>query len=60
MLVSKNKPLHIDVHVNGADTVVVSNNLQPRETAVPSTRIGLNNIIKRYWLVSGRRGECMQ
>lgn len=54
-VISKNKPLHIDVHVNGADTVVVSNNLQPRETTVPSTRIGLNNIIKRYWLVSGRQ-----
>lgn len=53
-VISKNKPLHIDVHVNGDNTVVVSNNLQPRETAVPSTRIGLNNIIKRYWLVSGR------
>jgi two-component system, LytTR family, sensor kinase len=53
-VISKHKPLHIDVHINGNDTVVVSNNLQPRETSVTSTRIGLNNIIKRYWLVSGR------
>lgn len=54
-VISKNKPLHIDVHVNGNNTVVVSNNLQLRDTAVPSTKIGLTNIIKRYWLVSGQQ-----
>jgi two-component system, LytTR family, sensor kinase len=53
-VVSKSKPLHIDVHVNGNNTIVVSNNMQPRESAEPSTKIGLSNISKRYWLVSGR------
>jgi len=53
-VISKTKPLHIDVHVNGNNTVVVTNNLQLRDSAVPSTKIGLTNIIKRYWLVSGQ------
>ncbi len=53
-VISKAKPLFIDVHVNGNNTVVVSNNMQPRDTPVSSTRIGLNNIKKRYWLVSGQ------
>ncbi len=54
-VVSKSKPLHIDVHLNGDNTIVVSNNMQPRESAEPSTKIGLANISKRYWLVSGRQ-----
>lgn len=53
-VVSKTRPLHIDVHVNGNNTIIVSNNLQPRESADSSTKIGLSNIMKRYLLVSGR------
>ena len=53
----KSRPLHIDVHVNGSNTLVVTNNLQLRESVDNSTRIGLNNIIKRYMLVSGRQVE---
>lgn len=56
-VVSKNRPLHIDVHLNGNNTLVVSNNLQLRESVDHSTKIGLNNIIKRYLLVSGRNVE---
>lgn len=53
-IVSRNKPLHIDVHINGTDTIVVSNNLQSRETVERSSQVGLNNIRKRYMLVSNR------
>lgn len=56
-VVSKSRPLHIDVHVNGNNTLIVSNKLQPRESVDKSTRIGLNNIIKRYMLVSDRKVE---
>ena len=52
--ISRTKPLHIDVHVNGNNTIVVTNNLQVRQPVEQSTAIGLNNIIKRYMLVSGR------
>ncbi|WP_462255278.1 sensor histidine kinase [Ferruginibacter sp.] len=53
-VVSKTKPLHIDVHINGNNSIVVSNNLQLRQSVDNSTKIGLANIIKRYQLVSGK------
>lgn len=53
-IVNRNKPLHIDIHANGSQTLVVKNNLQPRQMVEPSTRIGLQNIKKRYELISGR------
>lgn len=59
-VVSKTRPLHIDVHVNGNNSIIVSNNLQPRESVEGSTKIGLTNIIKRYLLVSGREVEVVK
>ncbi len=56
-IVSKNRPLQIVVHINGNNTIVVSNNLQLRESVDNSTKIGLANIVKRYLLVSGRTVE---
>ncbi|HEY6503570.1 MAG TPA: histidine kinase [Chitinophagaceae bacterium] len=53
-IVSRNKPLHIDIHANENEVLVVKNNLQPRQVSEPSTQIGLQNIIKRYELISGR------
>jgi two-component system, LytTR family, sensor kinase len=53
-VVSRNKPLHIDVHANGNHTLVIRNNLQPRVGVEPSSRIGLQNIRKRYELICGR------
>lgn len=53
-VVSKHKPLVIDIHSNGNNTIVVSNNLQLRDSVEHSTKIGLANIVKRYLLVSGR------
>jgi two-component system, LytTR family, sensor kinase len=48
------KQLHILLHANGSNTLEVSNNLQLREVVENSTEIGLQNIIKRYMLVSGK------
>lgn len=56
-VVSRSRPLHIQVHANGNNSIVVSNNLQLRDSVDNSTKIGLNNIIKRYRLVSGRNVE---
>lgn len=53
-VVSRNKPLHIEIHSNENNTLVVKNNLQLRPIAEPSGRIGLQNIRKRYELISGR------
>ena len=51
---SRTKPLHIDLHTNGNQTLVVSNNLQLRDIVENSTEIGLQNIMKRYLLVGER------
>ncbi len=53
-VVSRHRPLHIHVHANGNNTIEVTNNLQSRESVERSTQVGLNNIRKRYLLVSGR------
>ncbi len=50
-VVSKSKPLSIDVWVEG-ETLVVENNIQPKSTQLPSTKLGLQNIQKRYELIS--------
>jgi len=53
-VVSSGKPLNIDIHTNGNQTLVIRNNLQPRIMSEPSTRMGLDNIRKRYELISGQ------
>ena len=53
-VVSRQRPLMIDVHSNGNNTVVISNNLQAKQTVERSTGIGLQNILKRYQLVSNK------
>lgn len=53
-VVSRQKPLQIDIHTNGNQTLVIKNNLQPRMLKESSTRIGLENIRKRYELISGK------
>jgi two-component system, LytTR family, sensor kinase len=54
-IASKARPLHISLHSNGHDTLVVSNNLQLRETVENSTQIGLQNIMKRYEIITGHK-----
>ena len=54
-VVSRQKPLCINIHVNGNNSIVVSNNLQTKLTIERSSGIGLRNIIKRYSLVSDRQ-----
>ena len=59
-IVSRSKPLQISIHGNGNQTLVVSNNLQPRQTVEDSMRIGLQNIHKRYSIISGRNVEVIK
>ncbi len=47
-ILSRNKPLHIQLHANGNDRIDIVNNLQYRQSTEPSTGIGLRNIVKRY------------
>ena len=49
-------PLRIQINKEG-DFIVVSNNLNLRETPETSTKQGLNNIARRYELISGTKIE---
>ncbi|MBI1344378.1 MAG: hypothetical protein GC171_15765 [Terrimonas sp.] len=53
-IVSRSKPLVIELHANGNQTLVVRNNLQPRAQQEFSNQIGLKNIMKRYELISDK------
>jgi hypothetical protein len=52
-IVSAKKPLRVRVSVDGG-RLVVANNLQRKTVAVPSSRVGLENLGKRCVLVTGR------
>ncbi|MEW7280208.1 histidine kinase [Aquimarina sp. 2201CG1-2-11] len=52
-IVSKAKPLLITVAIK-ADNLLVSNKIQVKSTQMPSTKIGLKNIEKRYQLISNK------
>ncbi|MGB5818377.1 MAG: histidine kinase [Saonia sp.] len=50
-VVSKAKPLLIHVRVKD-NHLVVGNKMRPKSTQLPSTKVGLKNIEKRYTLIS--------
>ncbi len=58
-VVSTQDPLHIEVSVEKGDRLVVKNNLQPKKQALPSTKIGLENIKNRYRLLTKMEVEVI-
>jgi hypothetical protein len=54
-VLSKNKPLVIDIFTTAGNKLVVNNNLQRRTIKGPSNRIGLDNIRTKYGLL-GQNG----
>lgn len=59
-VLSKNKPLSIDIFTTAANRLVVSNNLQRRTKKGPSNRIGLDNIRTKYELLRQRGFQVME
>ncbi|WP_442266498.1 sensor histidine kinase [Tenacibaculum sp. ZS6-P6] len=55
-IVSKAKPLIVSVKTK-ENQLIVSNKIQKKSTQLPSTKIGLKNITKRYSLVSDKAIE---
>jgi len=51
-VLSKNKPLVIDIFTTAGNKLIVSNNLQLRTIKVPSNKIGLDNIKTKYELLN--------
>ncbi len=53
-IVSRGKPLTVELFLEGEEWVVVRNTLQRKSQRQPSTRIGLSNIRSRYRYLSRR------
>lgn len=47
-IISKSKPLRIQVSTKGDQYLVVKNNIQKKNQIMPSTKVGLENIRNRY------------
>lgn len=59
-VLSKNKPLVIDIFTMAGNKLVVNNNLQRRTVKAPSTRIGLDNIKAKYKLLGQTGFQVME
>lgn len=57
-VVSRAKPLEINVEIRN-DFIVVTNKIQKKSTQLPSTKMGLKNIEKRYTLISDKSVEIV-
>jgi len=57
-VVSRAKPLEVTIGVKD-DYVVVDNKIQVKSTQLPSTKVGLKNIEKRYALITGKSIEII-
>jgi len=59
-VLSRNKPLTIDIFTTAGNKLVVSNNLQLRAIKAPSNRIGLENIKTKYELLKQPGFQVLQ
>jgi two-component system, LytTR family, sensor kinase len=59
-VLSKNKPLVIDIFTTAANRLVVNNNLQRRTVKVPSNKVGLDNIKAKYSLLKQPGFQVME
>ncbi len=55
-VISKAKPLLINVAIRD-NKLFINNKMEPKSTQLPSTKVGLANIEKRYMLISGKSIE---
>ena len=57
-IISRAKPLEININIKD-DYIIVDNIIQKKSTQLPSTKVGLKNIEKRYALISDRSVEIV-
>jgi two-component system LytT family sensor kinase len=53
-VISKSNPLSIEVYVDNGKSIVVKNNVKPKQALERSTKTGLSNIRKRYQYLGNR------
>jgi LytS/YehU family sensor histidine kinase len=59
-VLSKNKPLTIDIFTTAGNKLVVNNNLQKRSIKAPSNNVGLQNIKAKYELLKQPGFQVME
>lgn len=59
-VLSKNKPLIIDIFTTAGNKLVVNNNLQRRTVKAPSNKVGLENIRTKYTLLKQPGFQVME
>lgn len=59
-VLSKNKPLIIDIFTTAGNKLVVNNNLQRRSVKAPSNKVGLDNIRTKYSLLDQTGFQVME
>ena len=59
-VLSKNKPLVIDIFTTAGNKLVVNNNLQKRSVKAPSNNVGLQNIKAKYDLLKQPGFQVME
>jgi len=59
-VLSKNKPLVIDIFTTAGNKLVVNNNLQKRTVKAPSNNVGLQNIRAKYELLKQQGFQVME
>ncbi len=59
-VLSRNKPLVIDIFTTAGNKLVINNNLQRRSVKAPSNRVGLDNIKAKYELLKQPGFQVME
>ena len=59
-IISKKKPLKIEVFVKNGEQLIIRNNLQRKRQTMPSTKLGLQNIKNRYAYFSKAKVEITE
>ena len=59
-VISAKKPLVIKIFTDENNTLIVQNEIRPKLSSEPSTYGGLNNIRKRYQLITGKEIEVLK
>ena len=59
-VLSRNKPLVIDIFTTAANRLVVNNNLQRRTVKAPSNKVGISNIRSKYELLKQPGFQVME
>lgn len=59
-VLSRNKPLVIDIFTTAGNQLVVNNNLQRRSVKAPSNKVGIENIRAKYQLLGQKGFQVME